>query len=170
MTAASGADRPNRRLRVAAIAGLVLLVVACAACLIVVFILPRPAGITPRMQQTAEAALQNPASATIDLGTYDFPSWFPADGSDYAVEGNRVIFPQPPEGPPIQRTFQNIMPDKTMPALVYAPGQSLPTHRRPAIPYGRTWAYIGEWFLYDCRPVADEPDWWLCMLLVGGSI
>jgi hypothetical protein len=163
--------RPGRPVRIAAIAGLVLLNGACAACLLFVFVLPRPARVTPRMQQTAAAALQNPASAAIDLGVYAYPSWFPADGRDYAVEGNRVIFPQPPEGPPIARSFASVMPDKTMPALVYAPGgQSQPTHLQPRIPNGRTWAYVSEWFLYDCRPVADQPDWWLCKLLVGGNI
>jgi hypothetical protein len=168
--AENGTQRRTRRWWWFGAGGFVLLAGACAACLLLVVFRPRRAAITPRMQTVAETALLRPDTAVIDLGG-GYPDWYPADGSDYAVENGRVIFPQPPEGPPIERAFAGVLPDKTMPALVYAPGaSSLPSSPRPPIPGGRTWAVIGEWFLYDCHPVHDHPDWWHCQLLVGGNI
>lgn len=162
--------RGARRRWLIAAGGLVVLAGACAACLLLAVFAPRRVAISPRMQRVAEAALLQPDTAAIDLGS-GFPDWYPPDGSDYAVENGRVIFPQPPGGPPIKRTFDEVLPDKTMPALVYAPGDaSLPTSPRPPLPGGRTWAYVGEWFLYACHPVGDHPGWWDCQLLVGGNI
>ncbi len=152
-------------------AGFVLLMSVCAAVAMLLWLQSTADPISAGLEQAANTALQNPGSAAIDLGLYSYPRWYPANGSDYAVENGMVIFPQPPGGNPFQQPFKDILPDKTMPALVYAPGgQTLPQDANPPIPDNRSWAYMSEWFLYHCAPISKHPGWWDCMLLVGGNI
>lgn len=168
-------DRPRRTRRWWLLAGIGL-VGMCGLCFALTWVLvlrmrSSPAEVTDQLQAEAEAALQNPWMAKIDLGVMEWPSWYPADRRDFAVEQGWVIYPQPPRVNAITRPYTEIMPDKTMPALVYAPdNESMPSGNTPQIPDGRTWAYMGEWYLYACRPVEGWEGWWRCELLVGGNI
>jgi hypothetical protein len=160
-------DRPKKWIRRIVIL-LGLLILACV--MIVVLNLPRSPEVTPAMQRAAEDALLNPSSAAIKLGVPDH-SWYPADGEDFAVESGVVIFPVPDRDSLVQRYVNTISLDKRMKALVYAPDRdTMPSSMNPSIPEDRAFAFWNEWFLYACRPVDDQPGWWLCMLLVGGNI
>jgi hypothetical protein len=151
------------------ITGSVGLLAALGCALVVWFVLRTPTPtVSASMQQTAAQALLDPASASIELG-YNYPDWYPPNGTDYAVESGIVIFPQPGRSNRIQAVFDDVSPDKYMQALVFAPdGRTLPMNISPR--EDRGWFYIGEWELYSCAPIGDQPHWWLCMLVVGGNI
>ena len=165
---ASGSS--NRRLVIVISVG-VLVVMAVLVGLFVVSIRPQPAQTPDALQQTAEAALLSPSRAPLDLNM-NVTEWYPPNGSDYAIEGGMVIFPQPPQTNRINLIFeQAVQGDEIMAALVYAPnGGDLPSYSEIPYPTGRLFFLLTEWALFDCHPLNDSPDWWRCMLIVGGHI
>ena len=164
------ADKRDRGWIAWLLAGLLVMGVMIVICGLVIFVATRPATQTvpPALQQEAAQALNNPAAASINLDQH-YSSWYPPNGRDYAVTYGMVIFPQPSRsGNPIRDAYANVLPDKEMPALVYAPdGRDLSTAvRNPE----RSWYYIGEWDLFNCHPIDDASSWWQCTLIVGGNI
>jgi hypothetical protein len=149
---------------------LTLTFIGVVACGLAIFFATRPPAyaISPTLQQQATQALNNPAGASIDLDQH-YSGWYPPSGDAYALSSSLVIFPQSPRRRgPIRDVYADVLPDKEMPALVYAPdGRDLSTEGRDI---ERGWYYIGEWDLFDCYPVNDVPFWWQCTLVVGGNI
>jgi hypothetical protein len=157
-----------RRYRIAVLIGVLALAGLCAAAIFLLLFSSGPT-VTPGLEHTAQQAVLNPASAKLHVGHYgDVNDWHSPRWGDYAVQDGVVIFPEPATaGSPFN--ISDMVGDKKLSVLAYAPdGRDLAA--RPGPPADRSWFYGMEWYLYNCRPVADHPLWWECTLLVGGNI